>query len=476
MVGTATQPVVCFIFRRDLRIHDNRALSAAVDWARKHGGRVAPVFIFNPAQVDKTKNPYYGSNAVQFMCESLAELGTTLGGTFTVTKAVSDTAVLAHIPGLAAVAWNSDLTPFARERDAAIKKWCVGHKIETIECEDYTIFPINTIKTGSGKFYEVYTPFYRKCIETLQKERSGLPKLVRLRPAAALLTHLPELHNSELLKPGHFYTHNSHIAVRGGRVAAMAAIKRAQTGALSKYDTVRDFPAVAGTTQLSAYLKFGCVSVREVLHAFVSKWGLDSGLVRELLWREFYNCLVWNRPDLLKAPNASMKTQYDKLVWNRPGLAFKAWCEGRTGFPIVDAGIRQMLTTGYMHNRIRMIVAMFLVKDLHVDWRHGERFFAQWLVDYDPAQNSGGWQWSASVGADAQPYFRVFNPWLQSSRYDPDAVYIKRWIPELAGVETAAIHKPGGAAAAVSSYPKPIVDHAVESAAAIQYYKKVVGS
>lgn len=474
MVEGATQPmipmipIICFIFRRDLRIHDNRALSAAVEAARKCGGRVMPLFIFNPAQVDKTKNPYYGSNAVQFMCESLVELGEALGGTLVVTESASDTAVLARIPGLVAVAWNSDLTPFARNRDAVIKKWCEGHGIETIECEDYTIFPINSIKTGTGKFYEVYTPFYRKCIETL---RSGLPGLVGLRPASILI-HLPELHNGALLKRGHFYTYNTHIAVRGGRTAATAVLKRVQMGAFSKYDKLRDFPAAAATTKLSAYLKFGCVSVREVLHAFVSGSGLDSGLVRELLWREFYNCLVWNRPDLLKAPNASMKKQYDKLVWNRPGAAFKAWCEGRTGFPIVDAGIRQMLTTGYMHNRVRMIVAMFLVKDLHVDWRHGERFFAQWLVDYDPAQNSGGWQWSASVGADAQPYFRVFNPWLQSSRYDPDAIYIKRWVPELAAVAASAIHKPGGATAA-ATYPKPVVDHAVEAAAAIQYYKKV---
>lgn len=455
-------PNVCFIFRRDLRIEDNRALFLAVEWARKHKGHIIPIFIFNENQVNPKLNPYYGSNVVQFMCESLEYLQKATKNTLILTYS-KDTEVLEKIPELGAVAWNMDLTPFARHRDAILRTWCTKRKIEVLESEDYTIFPIETIKTQTNKFYEVFTPFYKKCISLLKET----PPIITFRPGDIFI-HIKKLHDESLFK--RFYIANPDLAVHGGRDKAIIALRQD----FSKYEELRDFPSANGTTKLSAYLKFGCLSIREVLGNFVARYGLESGLVRELLWREFYYCVTYNRPDILVGflKNASMKKQYDVIHWNKPDTKFKAWCEGKTGFPIVDAGIRQMLKTGYMHNRVRMIVAMFLVKDLHIDWRYGERFFAQHLVDYDPSQNSGGWQWSASVGADSQPYFRIFNPWLQSARFDPDAVYIKTWIPELSTNTPKEIHtwyKYTGK----SKYPAAIVDHSTESTLAIQTYANV---
>jgi deoxyribodipyrimidine photo-lyase len=453
--------IACYIFRRDLRLEDNLGLIATIKWAREHNAKIAPIFIFNPQQILQKHNTYHNSRIIDFMCGCLGELSVATGHTLSYFTG-SDTEVLAKLAKsitIGAVAWNADVTPFARNRDAILKKWCSNNDIETIEQDDYTIFPIGSSpKTTTGKFYEVFTPFYTKCISTIKATQ--LPAVSSVHPTQAMF-----------VKTGHTKPMSVAIGpIKPGRKAALTTLARSR---LLDY-TKRDYPAADATTHLSAYLKFGCVSIREVLKFMVRHHGLNSTIVRELFWREFYYIVAYNRPDILAGQigkkNAAMRPIYD-IKWHNSAKLFRAWCEGETGFPLVDAGIRQMLETGYMHNRVRMVVATFLVKDLHIDWRKGEQFFAQQLIDYDPAQNSGGWQWCASTGADAQPYFRIFNPWLQSKKYDSDAVYIKKWVPELADIAPAVIHTLYRAdRSAISGYPAPIVVHSEEAEKTLSWY------
>ncbi len=237
------------------------------------------------------------------------------------------------------------------------------------------------------------------------------------------------------------------------------------------YKTRRDFPFEHGTTRLSAYLKFGLCSIREIHEAVSKQLGILHPLIRQLYWRDFYIHIAFHFPHVFKR---AFKPRYERIQWSYDSSLFQMWCEGKTGFPIVDAGMRQLNTTGWMHNRVRMIVASFLTKDLHIDWRWGERYFAERLVDYDPSVNNGNWQWAASTGADAQPYFRIFNPWRQQKRYDKECKYIKKWIPELSKVKANIIHKwfkPTNLDSEIS-YPKPIVDHKEES----QFAKELFAS
>lgn len=221
---------------------------------------------------------------------------------------------------------------------------------------------------------------------------------------------------------------------------------------------------------LSAHNKFGTCSIREVYYAIADTFSKEHTLIRELYWRDFFTHVAWNFPYVF---GESFHKKFDKLKWSTNAKAFKAWCDGKTGFPVVDAAMRQLNSTGYMHNRARLIVSSFLTKDLHIDWRLGEKYFAQKLVDYDPAVNNGNWQWSASTGCDAQPYFRIFNPWLQQKKFDPICAYIKEWVPELKSVDTKIIHNWFDQAKQINGYPLPIVDHSVEAKIALSYYKKI---
>ncbi len=223
------------------------------------------------------------------------------------------------------------------------------------------------------------------------------------------------------------------------------------------------------TSRLSAHLKFGTCSVREVYYAIVQQLSPEHPLLRQLYWRDFFTHIAFHYPHVF---GKAFHPQYDNLVWDNNRGHFQRWAEGTTGFPIVDAGMRELNATGFMHNRVRMIVASFLTKDLHISWRWGERYFAQHLVDYDPAVNNGNWQWAASTGCDAQPYFRIFNPWLQQQKFDPDCQYIYRWIPELNGIPATIIHK-WYSKHVDAPYPAPMLDHARESQIAKERYKNL---
>jgi deoxyribodipyrimidine photo-lyase len=263
---------------------------------------------------------------------------------------------------------------------------------------------------------------------------------------------------------------NKNIALHGGRKEGLKILKHITD--FEEYEKIRDIPAY-NTTLLSAHLKFGTLSPRETYHHMQSLGRkAHTGLIRQLYWRDFWYHIAYFYPHVF---GNAFHEKYNNLTWKQDEKGFKAWCNGTTGFPIVDAGMRQLNETGFMHNRVRMIVASFLIKDLHIHWLRGEQYFAQKLVDYDPCVNNGNWQWVASTGCDPQPYFRIFNPWLQQRKYDPACTYIKRWIPELKDVSTNAIHAWYKDKNRIeSSYPAPILDHDVERGKTLAMYKAVL--
>jgi deoxyribodipyrimidine photo-lyase len=292
---------------------------------------------------------------------------------------------------------------------------------------------MGTIVNGTMKPYQVFTPFYKRCM----KLKSKIDKPFKMK-AFDTIKDIRQFNKRK------YFVENQNIMVHGGRKEGLNRLKNR----VQKYSKQRDYPALDSTTKLSAYIKFGCVSIREVYWNYSG----NKALQRELLWREFYANIMYHFPHII---GNSFKKKYDGIRWTNNKTWFKAWCEGKTGYALVDAGMRQLNNTGWMHNRVRMIVAMFLTKDLLIDWRWGERYFATKLVDYDPASNNGGWQWSASTGTDAQPYFRIFNPNLQIKKWDKDYEYIRRWNPDYKLI-------------------RPIVDHQERVNIAIKVFKKVV--
>lgn len=451
-----------FIFRRDLRIQDNIALNIASEQC-KH---VFPIFIFTPEQITD-KNKFKSDNAVQFMIESLDDLQSNIhkhNGNLNTFYGDNDVIIKKLINNwdIDAVFFNTDITPYAKNRDHSIERICKNMNVECITGQDYYLYEPDAVTTGSGDYYSKYTPYYNKVI-TL---KVTAPKYTR----QFHFTKVPGSNitiNDAYLK---FTDPNPNILVNGSRENGLKILNN-----ISKFKTYNKTrnDLDKETTQLSAYLKFGCISVREAYEKMKSKLGLKSDLIKQLIWREFYAQLLYHNPRVLGNP---LKEKYDKIKWDKNSKHLRAWKDGLTGFPIVDAGMRQMNETGYMHNRARLITASFLIKTLLIDWEDGEKYFSQHLTDYDPASNNGNWQWVASTGADSQPYFRIFNPWSQSDKHDPDAEYIKKWIPELQDVPSNAIHKWDEEWKKYTNikYPKPIVDYEAQREKALDMYKKVV--
>jgi deoxyribodipyrimidine photo-lyase len=326
-----------------------------------------------------------------------------------------------------AVYFNKDWTPYALKRDESINKICKKNNIDCIQTEDYTLLPINKLLNQNGEVYKVYGAFYRNA----KKFKVSKPKKIK----NYNFSKLKKVNNIELSYIDKFYKKNEDILVKGGRKKALKILKRIKS--FHEYSTRRN-ELDYETTHLSAYTKFGCVSIREVYHKMKKYLKQENQLFNQLFWKEFYVYISKYIPHVLEGK--SMKLKYDKIKWDNNNNVFKKWCEGKTGFPIVDAGMRELNKTGYMHNRSRLITSGFLVKLALIDWRKGEKYFAQKLTDYDPAQNNGGWQWSSGSGADSQPYFRIMSPISQSSKFDPDGSYIKKWIPELKDVEAKHLH------------------------------------
>ena len=443
-----------FIFRRDLRLHDNTGLNEALRLSKQ----VLPCFIFDPRQIEP--HSYQSKPALQFMLQSLTDLQQQL-------KAVGAELGLYHaLPvqvisqlvqqqAIQAVFINRDYTPFSRQRDDELAKLCKELGISLHILNDSLITePEQALKSDQTP-YKVFTAFYNNARQFPVTLPVSLSSQSFLRPQTS----------ANIEDVGLSLTEIKANVLQGGRnqVLAMLATLTQQTD----YQNTRDYPALDCTSKLSAHLKFGTCSVREAYYAIVDTLGSEHPLLRQFYWRDFFTHIAYHFPQVF---GRAFIDKFAHLVWDNNREYFQAWADGKTGFPIVDAGMRELNETGFMHNRVRMIVASFLVKDLHVSWRWGERYFAQHLIDYDPCVNNGNWQWAASTGCDAQPYFRIFNPWLQQQKFDADCQYIYHWLPELKGFSAKTIHQ-WDKKHQSGDYPAPIIDHAYESQLSKAWYK-----
>ena len=441
-----------FIFRRDLRIYDNTTLNKIYD--KKN--QIIPIFIFNKKQIDKDINKYYSSNAAQFLFESLEELN--FLNFYYTDNEIDIIEKLYNKYKFSTIAYNKDYTPYAIKRDHEINKWCNKNKIDIISYEDYTLLNIGEIVKDNNEPYVKFTPFYNKYI---LKKPKPLLNNIDLKKIKFIKDDTLSLKNIDFLKPDY----NNNILVNGGRKNALTILKKVKDGYFNNYDEERNFPYLDKTTKLSAYIKFGCLSIREIYYSLP----LKHGIIRELIWHDFYANITFYFPYIF---GSSFLKKYNNITWENNNSLFEKWKNGMTGFPLIDAAMRQLNKCGWMHNRNRMVVASFLVKNLLIDWKKGEHYFATSLVDYDPSSNNGGWQWCASTGTDAQPYFRIFSPTLQMKRYDKDCIYIKKWVPELKSVPNKIILNWEKKQDDNINYPKPIIDIKSSSQRFINLFKK----
>jgi deoxyribodipyrimidine photo-lyase len=458
-------------FRNDLRLRDNTALAEACARA----DALLPVFVLDERLL---ASPALGAPRVRFLLDCLARLAADLEarGRRLVVRRGDPARVL---PQLAReshaqlVTWNRDTTPFAARRDARVRAALERAGVASVEAADRVIFEASEVRTRQGGAFSVFTP-YRRAWHARLAEDPRRPRPAPKLPGPAPRVASEPLPSAEALGFGG----DAAELPTGGEAAAQRRLARFLAEAVGRYAEDRDRPAVDGTSRLSPHLRFGTLSPRECVHAALEAAAAEPRLARgaekwvdELVWREFYAALLEREPRLLREPQ---RREYATLAWNDDEQALAAWREGRTGFPIVDAGMRQLLATGWMHNRVRMLAASFLVKDLLLDWREGERWFLQRLVDGDPASNDGGWQWCASTGSDAAPYFRIFNPTSQGERFDPDGAYVRRFVPELRGAPDRFVHRPAQAPQPPRGYPAPIVDHAERREVALERYREAL--
>ncbi len=457
-------------FRSDLRLADNTALRAAAERAE----RLTCVFVFDDRLLRGARS---GAPRTAFLLDCVARLRAELEkrGSALVLRRGDPAAELEKLAAQTRaelVTWNRDYGPFARARDEEVTRALrrAGAAVETFR--DRVVFEAADVRTHAGQPFSVYTPYRRAWLERLAANPAPPCPAPRLPPAIPRVTRGALPSASELGCP-----RAGGTLPAGGSAAALRRLDAFAERGLADYAWRRDLPALPGTSRLSAHLRFGTVSVRTCL-ARAAQAAADDPRRRagarkwsdELVWREFYHAILAEHPHVLRG---AYRPELDRLAWNDDEAGFRAWCEGRTGFPFVDAGMRELLATGWMHNRARMVVASFLAKDLGIDWRRGEAFFMRSLVDGDPASNNGGWQWAASTGSDAQPYFRVFNPVAQGERFDPDGAYVRRWIPELRRLPGARAHRPWDEPERASHYPARIVDHAAARERALERWRAV---
>ncbi|TQN37612.1 deoxyribodipyrimidine photo-lyase type I [Blastococcus colisei] len=455
-------PTSLLWFRRDLRLGDHPALLAAVDDAGPDGNVLA-VFVVDPALWRPAGEPRR-----QFLRDCLAALQESLGGALVLRSGDPSAVLPALVRGVGAssVHVSADAGPYGRCRDAAVEQ-ALGDVPLVRTGSPYAVTP-GRLTTQEGTPFRVFSPFARAWRSHGWRAPAPRPETVRW------LLDVP----SDALPPG-----QDLDGVRlppAGEAAALAAWERFRDDLLPGYPETRNLPATNGTSRLSAYLKYGCLHPRTLLADLADEEEGTEAVRRftdELAWREFYADVVWHRPESTREPLDPRTGAIEYDTGPEADAHFAAWAEGRTGYPIVDAGMRQLLGEAYVHNRVRMIVASFLVKDLHLDWRRGARHFLQHLVDGDLASNNHGWQWVAGTGTDASPYYRVFNPTRQGRQFDPAGDYVRRWVPELRDVATAHVHEPWTAPGGVpAGYPEPVVEHAVERQVALARYQEVRSS
>lgn len=448
---------LCWI-RRDLRLHDHAALSHALEH-----GETTLVFVFDPHILDKLKNKE--DRRITFIYQSLVEIETELKkhGSSIIIKYGNPEEI---IPKLAqelevdTVFSNRDYEPYAKERDEKVKKKLKDIRFE--QFKDSVFFEKEEVLTGSDTVYKVFTPYKNKWLEKFQY----------ISDFECDLKNLRKFKNPESILSTDWYKKigftETPALLTGGSSHGLKRLKDFSS-IMHDYKTARDFPAIEGTSYLSVYIRHGNISVRDMLRVGTSEKTLGAKTwVSEIVWRDFYQMILDAFPQVEKGP---FKPEYGKIKWIGSKDDFKAWCEGRTGFPLVDAAMRCFNATGLMHNRLRMVVASFLCKTLLVNWQDGEKYFAENLLDYDLAANNGGWQWSSSTGCDAQPYFRIFNPYSQSKKFDPDGEFIRQWVPEIAHLSKKDIHQPDEISA--PDYYSPIVSYETNRRRALMMYSVV---
>lgn len=463
--------VSVFIFRRDFRIYDNTALHRCL----KESKTVYPIFIFTPEQVT-SQNEFKSSNAIQFMIESLQDLSryqslknlTLFYGNYL--KILKQ--IVKEEPKINAIYTNTDYTPYAIKRDTELNEYCNKSNLQFNCYHDITLITPGVITNLSGTIYQKFTPFYNTALSSNINKIYSIPSKRQLDKVKSL-SRYSNLKNNTItfeLAQQKFCNHNPNILVNGGRQHGLKIINKIND--FKKYEDTHNMLPLE-TTHLSAYLKFGCLSIREVYYKLVEKFGKRDPIVRQLFWRDFYYHLGYHFTDRF---TKSLKENYDKIKWKTNKAKLEAWKSGETGFPIVDACMKQINTTGYMHNRGRLIVASFLVKNLGIDWRMGEKYFAQSLVDYDVLVNNGNWQWVSGSGADSQPYFRIFNPSLQSEKFDSKCEYIKKWLPNLSEIPNKELHHWEQHYTKYNlkdiKYVKPIINYKESKEKVLDMYKK----
>jgi deoxyribodipyrimidine photo-lyase len=474
-------------FRRDLRAFDNAALYHAL----KSCTQVHCVFVFDRAILDKLPRQ---DRRVEFIRESLVTLDAELhalagqaGAGLIVRHAVAADEVprLAIELGIQEVFANHDDEPEANARDAQVRGALANAGIGFQTYKDHVIFERSEVLTQMGKPYGVFTPYKNAWLQKINPYFLRSYAVGKYIKALAVRPKDHQLSVPTLADLGFEPTNLSTLHVPTGSPGGLALFEDF-FDRMDRYDETRNFPAIKGPSYLSVHLRFGTVSIRQLASTAYQRMlsgskGAEVWL-SELIWRDFYHQILHHHPRVV---NAAYKPEYDAIKWahnKHDKEQFAAWCEGRTGYPLVDAAMAQINQTGYMHNRLRMVVASFLVKDLGIDWRWGEQYFAQHLNDFDLAANNGGWQWASSSGCDAQPYFRIFNPTSQSEKFDPEGKFIRRYVPALAKLPNAAIHAPWlakpmelDAAGLVlgRDYPKPIVDHAQARTETLERYAVV---
>lgn len=430
--------IAIFWFRRDLRLFDNSALWAAL----KSGNSVLPIFIFDRNILDKLENKedarvLFIHQEVTQLKKDLEKLGSSLAVFYGKPQEIYQQLIKKY--DVKKVYANRDYEPYARARDKEIFEFLAANNIEFAARKDHVIFEKDEITKDDGKPYTVFTPYSKKWKKTLNDfylnsypTQKYWKNFLKCEPFK--MPSLKEIGFVDFKFP-YFPKRETNLEI------------------LENYAANRDFPALDGTSHLSLHLRFGTVSIRQLCNFAIlqrsEKW-LD-----ELIWREFYQMIIFKFPD---SATKAFKPKYDAIKWRNDKSEFQAWCDGKTGYPIVDAGMRQLNETGFMHNRVRMIVASFLCKHLLIDWRWGEKYFAEKLLDYELASNVGGWQWVVGSGCDGAPYFRIFNPESQTEKFDPKQEYIKKWVKELG----------------TDKYPKPIVDHALARKRCLEVFGKAL--
>lgn len=455
--------------RRDLRLQDNTAISEA----SRSSNNIAVVFVFDKKILNQIKTPT--DHRISFIFDSITELNSELEkkGSHLIVQygdPIQKIPNLVKNLGASSLFFNEDYELYSKKRDKEIGSILTKSGVTVQSSKDHVIFSGQDILKPDGQPYQMFTPYKKTWLKKLRsRDIENKKSTHNFLDKKFLFKYSKKLTLDNL---GFKHAHQYYPFQKPGRKAGKKCLS-SFSKVLKRYNKDRDFPYIEdGTSGLSVHLRFGTVSVRECVRlSRTSKSKGSQTWLSELIWRDFYSMILDQYPYVEKE---CFKSQYNGIKWSRSSKLFRAWSEGKTGFPIIDAGMRQLNQTGWMHNRVRMITASFLVKDLLINWKKGEAYFSQKLLDFDLASNNGGWQWCASTGCDAQPYFRIFNPSLQSKRFDPEGIYIKTWVPELKDCTSSDLHDPENSELNIkANYPKPIITHSEQKNKILELFKNL---